>query len=321
MTYIDAFNATYELAYTYELSDHASLGFDSSWVQTGIEVPNVTGAYGVTRTWGALSEVWCSFRMSHTGLHTWTTTHQGFTVCNSSGVQVFRIRPSATGILIAEYWNGAWTAVSAAFPYAIAANKWDIRLKVHATQGAIEIYRGGTLESSATNIDTSAMGNLHYGIIARLVSSSTFFSEVIIDTESTITYRYKCNPPTGNGAHTAWTGDYTAVDEASYNLSDAVSSGTADQKETFTAAARSFTSMSVKAVQVSFLALKGQSGPSKVRGLLRKGGVDYESADIALTYGYSGRTAVFTTDPSTGLAWAVAAAEDAALEFGLRSVA
>lgn len=222
-----------------------------------------------------------------------------------------------------QYWNGStWTDVSGTTTSDVGTGTkefdWYVRL---TTTGEISLYVDKVLRLTVTGDFSGYPVPRKFSVSRPQSNFSINVQQYIVARIPTIGFKFKYNHPTGNGANTAWVNDYTAVDENVLSRTDNITSDTADQVETFTAAARTFTGYLVKAVVVNFDALKGITGPQNIQAALRKGGVDYFSSTISLGYGYQGKQAIFETDPSTSAEWTPADAGDAALEFGVKSIA
>jgi hypothetical protein len=147
--------------------------------------------------------------------------------------------------------------------------------------------------------------------------------QAIVANYSTIGHTVRRRTPTGNGTNTAWTGDYTAIDEYPISSNDMITTNTSNQSETYTAAALSLTPTGkvVKAVSVAASAMADDTSTTKtLRGVLRINGTDYVSPPMqgTLDSGYSGRMAIWDTNPATGSAW-TDSSQISSAEFGVKS--
>jgi hypothetical protein len=127
--------------------------------------------------------------------------------------------------------------------------------------------------------------------------------------------------PSGAGNSAQWTPstgtNYSAVDDATPNTSDYVSSSTPTNKDTY-AFSDIAGSGTVLGAQLSLYAQKAASGSTRgIQGVCRS--VTTESNSVEAVLGTSWRywvQAIYETDPATAAAWASVAALNAA-EFGV----
>ena len=255
-----------------------------------------------------------------------TTGQSGLTVAtlyNSSGTAVFRLQYTSTGVVQPQYWNGsAWTNIGTTISVSVSTRYiYDLKV-VCGASGSFELYVGGTLQSSGsasmTSVNDIAKVRCHSGTTS--ASNRHCFSQIIVATTSTVGWKYYLKPPTGNGANTAFTNDYTAVDETTLSDADYITSGVANDVETFTGAALSLGSFIVKAVVVSMRAKNDGVAPVNVQAALRRGSTNYFSSNLSINSGFGPALGIFETDPSTGVAWTASDAGSSATEFGAKSI-
>lgn len=244
------------------------------------------------------------------------------TLFNSSAVAVFRLYVSASSTLQMQYWNGsAWTNIGATWVYS-GSTRYTFDMKVVCgSSGVAEFYVGGTLITSGTATMTSVT-NIAKMRLSSNSSSLTYYSQVIAADESTIGWKLPTLAPTGNSAtNTAWTGDYTGVDEAVLDDVDTITSASAGGVETFTMSdAPTLSGYAVKAVVVSMRARNAATGPQNIQAAVRSAAANYFSGTLTgIGTGYAPLLAVFATDPATSAAWTLANAN--AAELGVKSVA
>lgn len=247
---------------------------------------------------------------------------------NSAGTVVFQIIYSAVNTLQAQYWNGsAFVNIGPTAPI-IANNKYTFDLKVVCgAAGGFELWANGTTLILSGSASMAAVDN----VVRRRWSPPTnnttstnnlFISQVIVSEQCTIGHRYYSKAPTGNGANTGWTGDYTAVDEVVLSNADFIEGTVENSVETFTGPAVTIPSGVVKAVVVSGQLKNSAGGPQNAQAALRKAGVNYFSANIAgVSTVYGPAQAIFHNDPGTGVGWALSDAVAASLEFGFKAAA
>lgn len=223
-----------------------------------------------------------------------------------------------------QYWNGAtWvdiTSVPATVNMALA----DLKIYYKGgVSGVLQLYKNGVLTFNESG-DFSAHGTPRFVRYQRYSGSNNAgVMEMMVADESLLGHRFIYQVPESNGANTAWTNDYTAIDEADLNNDDVIYSTSAGDRETFKSSSRAtpIGSFVVKAVVVSHNSAKGTTGPTKVETQLRIGSTDYDSGQQdAMLYGFTGKQHMWTTDPSTGIAWTPTDAADANLEYGVKSV-
>lgn len=240
-------------------------------------------------------------------------------ILRDGGVAVFGLyQKDADDNLQMAYWNGsAWVDLGAEF--AVTQSNLDfIDVNVSGTGAAVYIDGVLAVSASATMSEVYDLAQVEFGALSSNVSGH---SEIIISTDSTIGLRYYTKQQaTAEGTNQAWTGAHTDINHLGLNDATVVSSNAADQVQTFTAGARTLDGYSIVGVAVSARCRRGNSGPQKVRPVLRIGSTVYEGNQETLAFaGFNPVQHLFLTDPSTNDPWVEADAESAALEFGLKS--
>jgi len=266
-----------------------------------------------------LTDHWFHWFYESGGYDTNSITGMLWTAANGRSLRIFC---AGSRTLKFQYWNGsAWTDVDGTVtPDVGTGNKefdWYVRL---TSTGEISLYVDKVLKLQCLGDFSGYPTPRKFSVSKPQANFTINAQQYIVASIPTIGFKFKYNPPTGNGANTAWANDYTAVDETVLSRTDNITSDTANQVETFTAAARTFTGFLVKAVVVNFEALKGITGPQNVQAALRIASTDYYSSTISLTYGYQGKQAIWEEDPSTTAVWTPSDAGAATLEFGLKSI-
>lgn len=299
--------------------------FDSAWVPNGINLINYGSAPLLTPVFASQTNVWIHFEARPGNIDTSTggntTTALWLRVYDSSGVERFRFHSGSGISIIASYYNGSSWAVIGTSPGGAMSNgrqQFDINIdipnnKIYVYVDRILIHTySGTLGSNVAQVGLNSFDN----------GDPAMYSQIIIADESTLWFKYKLDLPNANSStNTAFTNDYTAVDEVILSDADYISSGTAGQVETFKAPARSFGTYTVLAVVLNYRALRDTTGPQKIRGVLTISGVNYETADRSLGLGFTNFREYYTTNPATGIAWTPTQAGDVNLEFGVKSIA
>jgi hypothetical protein len=122
--------------------------------------------------------------------------------------------------------------------------------------------------------------------------------------------------PTGNGAATAWVGDYTAVDEIPPSDADYISTDalTADTRESFT-----FDDLPANIDTINGVVIIGKSkstaaGGAEMKSYLRVNTTNYDSSINYLDVNYIWHQNIWVIDPSDSNAWTRAKVN--ALEIG-----
>lgn len=296
--------------------------FNATFARCAIQCSNANVAdYAETLSFGSLATAWVHWD----NYMPWgpDVNAQIIGLFNSTGTEVFRIIAASGTTIQAQYWNGAaWTNIGAAVAYSTALVSMDLKV-VCGAGGSFELYMSNSLIASGA----ASMGSVNNIDKARLYCQSgtnthnNFVSQVIAADGPTVGYKLYLKPPTGNSAtNTAFLNDFTTVDELALDDSDFIQSSAAGDVETYTHAAIAIASGTVKAVVVSARCKNDGSAPANAQGALRIGGVNYFSGNLpGIGVGFGGAEAIFSVDPSTGVAWTTAAAGSAANEFGLKS--
>lgn len=293
--------------------------FDSTYSRCAIALPG-SGAAVNTPVLGSLTTAWIHFEYSTAFISNAGRTHAQ--MLNSSGTPVFRLQYSAGGgVLQPQYWNGsAWTNIGSTFTISTSRAAIDVKI-VCGGSGSMEVYLGGSLVASGS-ASMTAVTNIDKGqFIDNIGGSISYYSQVVVATVSTVGWKFFTRPPTADGANTAWTGTFADVDETTLSDADYITTAVADDVETFTRAAITLGSGTVKAVVASMRAKNDGVSPVNVQGALRRGGTNYFSGNLAINSGFGPAVAVWETDPSTGVAWVGSDAASTALEFGAKAIA
>jgi len=320
--------------------DFFSQGGNSSnttWYDTAWTVQAITGnrsSFPKTKQWRApASDFWFHFLGHCTEFQASYTGGDYFLqLYDSADVPRFKLRCApASQLQMQTSPDGVtWTNVGsplplASSPVATLKTQWDIKF-TSGSSGGFELYFNKVFFGSVVG-DISAAGTSFQALALRPTDNNGNVnlgcSELIVATTSTLNMRYKFNYATSDSAvNTAFTGTYLDVDELVFNRDDFIYSGTAGDIETMLTSARTFTGYAIETVQVSYVALKGVSGPQHLQATLRIGSTNYSSGvDQTLSYGFTTHHEYFDVDPSTTVTWTPAAAGSAALEFGVKATA
>lgn len=153
-------------------------------------------------------------------------------------------------------------------------------------------------------------------------SAHFYINEIIVtDGEDTRGWRLSMLVPTSQGTYNEWDLGYAVLADLSEDSRMAAAAAGLRTSWNPTAYGGAGGSAAIRAVIASTLAIKGNSGPSKVSNFLRIGGVNYDGA--AITPGAGGADLICQTvwdqKPGAGVDWTPA--DLAALEVGILSVA
>lgn len=246
-----------------------------------------------------------------------------------NGNPAYRICLNSDGSWAVQKYSGAaWSADLAVTSGAVLSSAGayiDIKIIVHASTGEIRIYKDGTevlTYTGDTSIDNSSFGRIHFKGQTGATKEMNI-SQVIVASENTVGWKLATLYATGNGANTAWTGDYTAIDEFPLNVSDYIESDTAGQVETYTASDidAAYSTYNVKAVVIAARAANDSGSTiTDLQFALRTGGTNYFSSNSGLTKDgtdYSVQQ-IWETNPNTTAVWTQAEVNGA--EIGVKSV-
>lgn len=222
---------------------------------------------------------------------------------------------------VLQYWNGsALTSVGASTAITGGTlGNYDFYFKKHASTGIVRIYKNGTLLLEATGLDTS---NFDCDCVRFTGFASgggtTIMSQLLVADESTIGWKVFAADLTAGALNDFTAGTVTDISVNSIQAySSFMASATADQVATFTVENLPAGSLIPKAVVINMRAKKGTTGPANVQAVARVGGVNYYTADKALSVGIEPVSHIFDTNPATGLAWDTSTVN--AMETGARS--
>lgn len=253
---------------------------------------------------------------------------QFFNTAYSTTNAIFKMQAaSGTANMFINYYTGSGFSASSALTLAQGnLCRIDIHCKIADSGGIFEVYLNGSLAidlGTALSGDTkrttaSTIDRIDFGAIS---PATTTYSGFILADEDTRPMRLLQLLPTGNGADTSWTGDYTAVDETGFSDADLITSSTVGQHETFTYPdiSAGFVSHNIETVCLSGRA-QASGSPGTIEGVARVSSTDYTVApDIAAGASYGPWQAYYDLNPATGNPWTVS--EVNAAEFGVRAAA
>lgn len=275
---------------------------------------------------GILSSAWVHFDLYQEAIVAGT---EYISLRNTAGnASQYRLNIDSSGFITVERFKSAvWTALATTSAAAIVANtrqEIDIFYTRSVGSGVFQIYKDGvSLMNFTGDADTeSTIDQIRFRGLT-LNSQEMNVSQVIVADENTIGWKLATLPPDGNGAQTAWTGDYTAVDEFVYNPADFIETNTTNQTETVTVGDINvaFAAFNVKAVVVAARVTNDSgSAVNDLQAVVRVGGVDYVSSNLSVTKDGSdqARQNIWEVNPATSAAWTQAAVNG--VEAGVKSV-
>lgn len=265
-----------------------------------------------------------------------TNTASLFDFADAGTLQV-ELRVDTTGHLVATR-NGTTLATGSAV--LTAATYYHIAIKVMiADAGGRFIVKVNNVVDIDFTGDTKNTANasanmLELGSLSALAGSGIFtYDDWYVmdgtgaannDFPADADLRVACLLPNGNGASSQFTGsdgnsvdNYLLVDEAAPNDdTDYVASGTVGHIDTYAMADLPSSAAAIQGIQQVIAARKDDAGSRTGRTVLRRSGVNYEGADIALANNYLFYTTLRETDPSTAAAWTEAGVN--AIEAGAK---
>lgn len=279
--------------------------------------------------WNSTSEIWCSFRMRG---NLDDSTGDMVVVYADNGDAVFRMQKNnnSTSNIDFEWHDGtSWTDFKSSWGdssyYTVA--RWDIRIKIDAIDGAIDVYKDGRLDVSIGPVDTTNAGTRSGLTQFRIGSWSGegwySLSAIIIADEPTLVMDYVQTWPAGNGTYNEWDGaDYTFIDGVDFDDAEMIESETLDARYTYTlpTVTTDFdTGHEVAAVCSSARVYKGNVEGKNFCHMVRSGTSDSYGPTRSVDLIKRPSREIFETDPATGTTWSMAAAKAAEIGFQIKN--
>jgi energy-converting hydrogenase Eha subunit E len=245
-----------------------------------------------------------------------------------AGLPAFRIGIDATGLWsIYKYSGAAWTSALGTTVAPVAINSLatiDILLTV-GVSGTFKIFKDGVAVITFigdTTIDNTNFGRLH--IKGQPTSTKAInVSQVVIADESTLGFKLITQTPTSAGATSGWTGDYTMIDDTTYDINDFIETNVTNAISTFGTSNinAAYSTYNVKAVTVAMQSSNDAgSAVSDLQAAVRVGASNFFSANLGLTKDGSNYPVqgTFNLNPATAAVWTQA--EVNAAEAGVKTV-
>lgn len=204
---------------------------------------------------------------------------------------------------------GTWTQIGSAL--AISASLYTItcRFKFGASGGDIAFYVNNALIGQVTG-DTTAYNAAAFISDVELQNPSAGsgayadidWAEVVVTTdENPFAMAVKMHVITGEGATSDWIGPYTNIDDTDPSAADIIASAIDGDLSTYVIDdLPSIGTDVIRAVQVSVMARRGQTGPTQIQPALRASGVDQFGTAQTLATGYQTYRHIFDTNSVTG---------------------
>ena len=219
--------------------------------------------------------------------------------------------------------GGTATLLATSTAYMGTAGHYDIHVN-YAVSGQFELYYNGDLilsySGDLTTNSLTAVNQVYFASLHDQFSVNySHYSEVILSTTDTRSWRMATIQPSANGNTMSWTGAVGDVNEVSLSDATAIVSGTADQLAQFTVPSLPTGSFGVEAVIQSVRASRGSTGPQNLQFSVRTGGSDYTSSSQSLTTSYANYSKIWSTNPGTSAAWTTSDIGAAGFNLGLKS--
>jgi hypothetical protein len=245
---------------------------------------------------------------------------------DSGTARVRLVYTIGTNILALQYDVGAgWVQAGSTISIVLTTRQtFVLECNVNSGTGSLKLYVAGTERITSGSLNLAAITELNqlrfYGweFAGGANTGITYVSQVLIGNESLIGMAVMTDPASGSGSNTAWTSDYTSIDETVYSDSDFIFSATNGQRETFAGTpVGSLLGYTPRALIVTARAKRGSSGPANLQLTVVSGAATSDTASIALGLGYSANVGVWEDDPNTTLDWTSSAI--IAAQFGVEA--
>ena len=228
-----------------------------------------------------------------------------------------------TQLLTLSLYNGT-TTITADTTIPMTQSKMnfiDVSLKITSVLIQMTVYINGALAAtvsfgsnpnSLTNPVRFSLGCSH---TESLVLGQNF-SEIIISEGDTRNARLNFLRPVTTGAYSAWDGDLAALgdDDTTTGLYTKVAAERHSAGLSTYNGAQNLSNL----VSVS-MTTRGLNSPTKIKHMIRQGGVNYDSPNINLPYSLQYNLYDLALNPATGLPWT--STDLSTLEVGVLSVA
>lgn len=242
-----------------------------------------------------------------------------------------------TGYLKIRKYNGStWDDLATgAKPTTGSPIRLDMYVENYGASGRVRVWlrevagvAPAVLWLDTGTVDISTTGHTSFdGIIASIVNPGSVSSptdlnstaaELIFADEPTMRLNLATIYPNAAGDTNTWdSGTYASVDELAADTGDFTESGTAGQLFLANVTDLPSTAETPQNVQVTVLAAKGTSGPTKIALAIKTHSTVYYSGEFSLTEAYAPYSFIWSVNPNTSAAWT--RAEITALQIGYES--
>jgi hypothetical protein len=246
---------------------------------------------------------------------------QIFRVQGTGVIDKFTLRLADTGQLVAYDTNASALATST---LSLELNRWyKIEAEVgHGASADWEVWVDDVSVLSGTdNLGTGNHIRADFGKGQNINSNAMdmYYDDVVIDLSRIGGGRVKASCVVGDGNYTAWTGDWTDVDEIPHD-SDTTFITTSTSGDAETVALQSAMDCDifgrVNAVK-SFSIIRDEGGVSAFQTRIRSATTDTDTFSLDPGTTYSWQAQVYNLDPATGAAWITSALDS--VEVGVEA--
>lgn len=240
---------------------------------------------------------------------------------DNSGNPWVSVRGMGSGLAALHYNSGTggsptWTQFGSSFNwFSGTLRPVDLRVTLGSPHSA-SFYIGDTLVASGTFTQAAFTAIRATRISAMYDLSSQHYSQIMATRGiSTIGAKVKTLRATGAGSNSGWTGAHTNVNEAVNSDATFDSTAAAAAKQSYALADLTVPSGYTLGTPFHWLRAKNDgAAPSNIKSLIRSGGTDYSSANLAgIGFGYGPIGLRYDLDPDGG---ALSAAKIAGWEAG-----
>jgi hypothetical protein len=307
------------------LDGTANASFDSNFARCSVRIASNASYAETSDIGGSLTTAFMRFDL---GIQAGGAgTHQ-LVVWNDNGgtARLRLVYTISTSLLALQYDVGAgWVQAGSTISIVLTTRQtFVLEANVNSGTGSLKLYVSGTERITSGSLNLAAITSLNkarfYGWewVGGVNTGQTYVSQVLIGNESLIGMAVMTVPATGSGSNTAWTSDYTSIDETAYSDADFIFSATNGQRETFAGTpVGSLLGYTPRAYLVTARAKRGSSGPANLQLTAVSGATTSDTASIALGLGYSANVGVWEDDPNTTLDWTSAGI--IAAQFGVEA--
>lgn len=295
----------------------------------------LTSGQRVWRAFTGTRDMWFHVRVSDGGGYTNVPGADFFNIQDSALNTIASLRGKAYSAGAPVYFNrrtelGAFERGVGVVEAGAQMHNWDIHIVITTTNIADDtitytLYTNESRVVTETFVKDSAY-ELPYRIYLTTMkdapyAADSYFQDVLVtDSIPTVGLELCTLSQDAVGAHTTFTNDYTAIDEAGHNTADAIIATAVGNKESWTFAPTSF-SLTDKVIYAVVTSTVGQTDATvdDFKTITRAGGIDY----LATAMGFNAVSPethidVLVNNPATALPWT--ATEITNLEIGVEAV-